>query len=133
MTSKSILALCILILLTGALTGCKSSSSAQYISCPGIYELSGAVGAPVQNDEQAFTILKEGNTYNNQNGTMWVEDKLPEDMTYSEALDRNLFRRDLDIVLTDGTEISGVWMLFRLDEALDTNGNIYTCRYDLYP
>jgi hypothetical protein len=111
--------------------GCtqKPQTSSQILACPGVYTLNGSVGFSVSTDEQAFEILKEGKTYDTQNNTVWVEDKIPSDMTAEKALQTGLLKSNQDIKLESGETVNDVWMLAYKDKAVDRNGNLYFCKY----
>jgi len=119
-----------LILGIALVSGCiQPQSSFDIMACPGIYVLNHSVGFSVSTDAQAFDILKEGWTYDNQNNNVWVEDRISSDMTSAEALQKGLLKSNQDITLESGEIVNGVWMLTYRDKAVDAEGNLYFCKY----
>jgi hypothetical protein len=120
-----------LILGIALVAGCTQNpqTSSIILVCHGIYVLNHSVGFPISTDAQAFDILKEGLTYDNQNNTLWIEDHIPSGMTANEALQEGLLKSNQDIKLDSGETVKGVWMLAFKDKAVDAEGNLYFCKY----
>ena len=131
---KKIILFLILILGIVLISGCtKPQVSSQILVCRGIYTINGSVGFLISTDEQAFNILKEGRAYDTQNNTVWVEDRIPSDMSVNDALQEGLLKSNQDIELKSGETVSGVWMLAYKDKAIDKDGNLYLCDYTTPP
>ncbi len=113
------------------ISGCiqKPQISSQVRACPGIYYLEDSLNKEINNDQEAFNILKEGKTYDNQNYTTWVEDHIPSDMKVEEALNKGLFKNNEKINLESEEVVQPVWTFVEKDKALDKNGNVYACKY----
>ena len=133
--------------------GCSHSSSLR-MACPGTFYLKEATGQEIISDAEAFEILKEYHcTYDSSEGK-WVEDCVDEQMTLEEAIGEpitedeqetttedlttqqagdipqpGILHVDTTIQLDTGETVSGVWMLFD-HKAVDTQGNIYDCKYN---
>jgi hypothetical protein len=110
------------------------SISPQISLCHGIYELDNSLNKEVNNDQEAFDILKEGMTYDSREGIVWVEDHISNSVTVEEALggETPLLLKNQNIRLASGEIISDVWIIgYGRNKVLDNMGNIYLCEYSV--
>lgn len=96
-------------------------------ACSGTYYLKESLDKNITNEEEAFQALKNyWRTFNPGCG-VWIEDAIPSNMNFSEALTRGILETNQTIMLDTGQNVTEVWMIYQ-HRAIDKNGNVYFCK-----